>query len=119
MPLQWLGPLLRQEFDPWPENMHMPWVQPKEKNTGSVVFGAYCSQRVNFNRHQSCSRIMLTHQKFQHHQNLDTTLNLQGWGLSVCLLSLRFEKLPGRKAEGDCKNQRVQVSHFPDERIEA
>ena len=29
--LQQLGSLLRCRFDPWPENFHMWWVQPKKK----------------------------------------------------------------------------------------
>jgi len=27
---------LRLGFDPWPENFHMPWVQPKKKKVGMI-----------------------------------------------------------------------------------
>ena len=34
--LQGLGMLLWREFDPWPRNFHMPWVQPKKKKKAMV-----------------------------------------------------------------------------------
>ena len=29
--LQWFGSVLWYRFDPWLENFHVPWVQPKKK----------------------------------------------------------------------------------------
>ena len=40
--LQWLKLLLCKGFDPWPRNLHMPWVQKKKKKKiGAVHIPAY------------------------------------------------------------------------------
>ena len=35
--LQWAGLLLWHRFDPWPRDLHMLWVQPKEKKKKAVL----------------------------------------------------------------------------------